>query len=234
MAFLRKVGRVGRITDFTNALGVDEGQSGGKIAGKWGQGKAVKKALAAYKLCTTSGVIDDLTEEFPITCSGTEWAGVTDRVMGGESSGTLARELYHGRTANVLRAHVSLENGGGFVQMATDLALDPSVSSLVDASSFDGIEAELFYEGVKETDDFNVHLKTASCQRQFSSYRSTFALPRGEWTKVQIPWAKFDGYGWGAVENNFDPSSLRRIGIVSIGKEVEVTLALSSVGFYKD
>ena len=77
-------------------------------------------------------------------------------------------------------------------------------------------------------------LKTASCQRQFSSYRSTFALPRGEWTKVQIPWAKFDGYGWGAVENNFDPSSLRRIGIVSIGKEVEVTLALSSVGFYKD
>ena len=48
------------------------------------------------------------------------------------------------------------ENGGGFVQMATDLALDPSVSSLVDASSFDGIEAELFYEGVKQTDDFNV------------------------------------------------------------------------------
>ena len=40
--------------------------------------------------------------------------------------------------------------------MATDLALDPSVSSLVDASSFDGIEAELFYEGVKQTDDFNV------------------------------------------------------------------------------
>ncbi len=156
MSFLRKVGRVGRNTDFTNALGVDEGQSGGKIAGKWGQGKAVKKALAAYKSCTDSGVIDDLTEEFPITCSGTEWAGVTDRVMGGVSSGTLARELYHGRTANVLRAHVSLENGGGFVQMATDLALDPSISSLVDASSFDGIEAELFYQGDKETDDFNV------------------------------------------------------------------------------
>jgi Complex I intermediate-associated protein 30 (CIA30) len=156
MSFLRKVGRVGRNTDFTNALGVDEGQSGGKIAGKWGQGTAVKKALAAYKSCTVSGVIDDLSEEFPITCSGTEWAGVTDRVMGGESSGTLARELYHGRTANVLRAHVSLENGGGFVQMATDLALDPSVSSLVDASSFDGIKVELFYQGDKETDNFNV------------------------------------------------------------------------------
>lgn len=156
MSFLRKVGRVGGDTDFTNALGVDEGQSGGKIAGKWAQGKAVKKALAAYKLCTDSGVIDDLTEEFPITCSGTEWAGVTDRVMGGGSSGTLAREVYHGRLANVLRAHVSLENGGGFVQMATDLALDPAISSVVNASNFDGIEAELFYDGDSEFDDFNV------------------------------------------------------------------------------
>lgn len=156
MAFLRKVGRVGGDTDFTNALGVDEGQSGGKIAGKWGQSHAVKKAMAAYTLCTESGVIDDLTEDFPITCSGTEWAGVTDRVMGGESSGTLAREEYHGRTANVLRAQVSLENGGGFVQMATDLSLNPAVSPHVDASDFDGIEAELFYEGNKEMEEFNI------------------------------------------------------------------------------
>jgi len=156
MAFLRKIGRVGGDTDFTNALGVDEGQSGGKIAGKWGKGQAMKKALAAYRACTDSGIIDDLTEDFPMTCSGTEWAGVTDRVMGGDSSGTLAREVYHGRLANVLRAHVRLENGGGFVQMATDLALDPSVSSLVNASNFDGIEAELFYVGDTETDNFNV------------------------------------------------------------------------------
>jgi len=176
-----------------------------------------------------------LTEQFPITCSGTQWAGVTDRVMGGQSSGTLSREEdYHGRAANVLRAHVSLDNGGGFVQMATDLALDPAVTPTVDASSFDGIEAELFYDGNSDKEDFNVHLKNAACMRQFSSYRSTFSLDRGEWTKVRIPWSDFEGHGWGAVENNFDPSTLRRLGVVSIGKEVDVTLALSSIGFYKD
>lgn len=76
-------------------------------------------------------------------------------------------------------------------------------------------------------------LKNASCQRQFSSYRSTVTIPSGKWTKVRLPWAKFEGYGWGAVENNFDPSSLRRLGIVSIGKELVVTLAMSSVGFYR-
>ncbi len=118
--------------------------------------QAIKKAATAYKSCVESGVIDDLTEEFPITCSGTQWAGVTDRVMGGVSHGTLAREEYHGRRANVLRAHVRLENNGGFVQMATDLALNPAVSSIVDASNFDGIEAELYYDGKEETEKFNV------------------------------------------------------------------------------
>ena len=118
--------------------------------------QATKKALGAYESCVESGVIDDLTEEFPITCSGTQWAGVTDRVMGGLSSGTLAREEYHGRMANVLRAHVSLENEGGFVQMATDLALNPAVNQIVDASNFDGIEAELYYNGEEETENFNI------------------------------------------------------------------------------
>ena len=55
--------------------------------------------------------------------------------MGGSSSGTLSREEYEGRTCNVLRASIKGKNNDdGFVQMATDLALDPSVSSTVDAS----------------------------------------------------------------------------------------------------
>ena len=52
--------------------------------------------------------------------------------------------------------------------------------------------------------------------------------------KVRIPWTSFEGHGWGAVENNFDPTTLRRLGLVTIGKELDVTLAMSSVGFYKD
>lgn len=76
--------------------------------------------------------------------------------MGGTSSGTLSREEYEGKESNVLRSKVRLENGGGFVQMATDLALDPSISTTVDASKFDGIELELWYDGIPETENFNV------------------------------------------------------------------------------
>ena len=76
--------------------------------------------------------------------------------MGGISSGSLSREEFEGRTCNVLKAKVSLRNNGGFVQMATDLALNPSVCNTVDASEYDGIEAELFYGGPSEKENFNV------------------------------------------------------------------------------
>jgi len=232
MAFLRKIGRVGEKVDYTNAIGVDEGSSS-KTAVKWGRSKVIKKAKGAYRSCIDSGTIDDLSEEFPITSSGTQWAGVTDRVMGGVSSGTLSREDFHGRLSNVLRANVRLENNGGFVQMATDLALDPAISNTVDASRYDGIELDVCYEGDAEKEDFNVHLKNSNCLRQFSSYRATFELTQGKWTTVQIPWSKFDGYGWGAVENVLDPSNLRRIGVVAIGKAMDVTIALSSIRFFE-
>lgn len=157
MAFLKKIGRVGgsNKVDFTNAIGVDEGSST-KTAGKWGSGQGMKKSKAAFRPCTDSGWIDDLSESFPTTSSGGQWDGVTDRVMGGVSSGTLSREDFHGRNSNVLRANVRLENNGGFVQMATDLALDPAVSNTVDASKFQGIEFDVFFEGDADKEKFNV------------------------------------------------------------------------------
>jgi hypothetical protein len=153
MAFLRKIGRVGASTvDFTHAIGVDEGSST-KTAGKWGN---LKKCRASFQTCTDSGTIDDMSEEFPVTSSGTQWSGITDRVMGGTSSGTLSRENFHGRNCNVLRANVRMENDGGFVQMATDLAMDPTASNTVNASKYKGIELEILFEGAVEEDRFNV------------------------------------------------------------------------------
>ncbi|KAL3799974.1 hypothetical protein HJC23_007447 [Cyclotella cryptica] len=97
-----------------------------------------------------------MSEPFPFTSSGSQWLGITDRVMGGVSSGSLSRETIDGRVANVLRGTVSLENNGGFVQMATDLALDPSVDMFVDASEFDGVELEIYCEGREMEEKFNV------------------------------------------------------------------------------
>ena len=60
-----------------------------------------------------------------------EWEYVADRVMGGVSAGQMTQEMVQGRMATRLCGDVSLENNGGFVQIASDL---PDM----DASGWDG------------------------------------------------------------------------------------------------
>ena len=236
MAFLRKVGRIGGPRqDFRHVIGVDEG-SAGKASGSSRSSSSLRKTLAAFTTCTSSGVIDDLSETFPTTSCGTSWSGYTDQVMGGLSSAILSREHeFYGRTANVLRGRVSLENNGGFVQMATNLAKDPALSATVDASDFDGIEVDVLYDGLEQQESFNIHLKNQACLRPFSSYRATFEVPHGTWTTVRLPWSKFAGHGPGASEKDFDCATLTRLGLVAIGKPMErLVLGMSGFRFYKN
>ena len=177
-------------------------------------------------------MIDDMSETFPFTSSGTQWSAFTDRVMGGVSSGSISREVVQDRTADVLRGKVSLANNGGFVQMTTNLALDPAKSDTVDASDYDGIELDVIYQGESEKSNFNVHLRNPACARQFSSYRATFELPVDTWTTIRLPWSEFVGYGPGCESTPFDASSLGRIGLVAIGKEMDVFLGLGGLRFY--
>jgi len=230
MAFLRRQGVIGARKDFTTAMGVDEGP-----AGKSGGTKNAKKTANAYKSCTETGIVDDMSESFPMTSSGTEWSGFTDRVMGGISMATLVREEVEGRTSNVMKGTVSLANNGGFIQMATSLSRDPSLSS-VDASQFDGVELDILYkpddDAADQEESFNVHLRNPACVRQFSSYRATFQIEPNKWHTVRLPWTAFSGNGPGCDVTPFSPKELRRIGILAIGKPMKVSLALSGVKFY--
>ena len=78
--------------------------------------------------------------------------------MGGVSTGHLTREEFDGRTANVMRGKVSLLNNGGFIQMATNLATvqNSDARPQVDATSFDGVEVDVQYQGIDDTETFNV------------------------------------------------------------------------------
>mmetsp|Transcript_34887 Transcript_34887/g.38589 ORF Transcript_34887/g.38589 Transcript_34887/m.38589 type:complete len:340 (+) Transcript_34887:77-1096(+) len=240
MAFLRKMGRVGGAANksFVNAVGSDEGSTGRQPpAAKTGGG--ARKSKQAYQECTQSGVVDDLSEAFPMTSSGSEWRGITDRVMGGRSDGMLKRETdLEGRPANVLAGHVSLANGGGFLQMVTDLSLDASKSS-VDASDYDGIEVDVLYRpaaAAVEDDShnsFNIHVRTPGTFQQ-ASYRCTFQIPQpNAWETIRVPFDRFEAFGGGPdMPASLDPSEMRRIGIVGIGEEMDLFLAVGGLRFY--
>jgi len=149
------------------------------------------------------------------------WEFVSDTVMGGVSKGAVTQEVFGARKATALRGAVSLENNGGFIQMAFDLRED---GSDVDVSTWDGIEAVVWGDG----ETYDIRLRTAQLTKPWQSFRADFAS-KPEWQRIRIPFASLAAHRVDAV---FDPTCVKRIGILAIGRECDALVAVSSIGFY--
>ena len=103
-------------------------------------------------------IIDDFRQPAPQAAVGSHWELIGDAVMGGRSTGSMTRESLDGRPVLRLRGSVSLENNGGFVQIALNLAPD---GSTIDASPFCGIEIDVAGNGER----YGMHLRTADVAR---------------------------------------------------------------------
>ncbi|WP_366111378.1 CIA30 family protein [Aestuariivita sp.] len=150
------------------------------------------------------------------------WEFVADTVMGGVSRGALRVETSQGRTATRLTGQVSLDNNGGFVQMAMDLG--PG-RVLLDASGYTGVEIVLRGNGER----YDLRLRTDALTRPWQSFRTEFLAPP-DWTAIRIPFSRFDPH---RTEVRFDPARLRRVGILAIGREFAADISVASIGFYR-
>jgi hypothetical protein len=169
-----------------------------------------------------SNLIDDFTHPHHVASIGTSWQFLTDGVMGGVSSGAMQREEVAGRNALVLRGHVSLENNGGFIQLALDLAQG---GGILDASDWRGIEVDVF--GAEET--YGLHLRTSDLARPWQSYRQSFeTMPR--WQTLQFHFTGFSPYRTDAA---FDPRKPRRMGLIAIGRAFTAGLAVGGVRYFR-
>jgi len=149
-----------------------------------------------------------------------DWEFVADTVMGGVSQGGISRSQIDGRPATRLQGNVSLDNNGGFVQMAFDLA----GGGTYDASAYTGVELDIY--GNEEI--YDLRLRTDQLQRPWHSFRVEFtAHPR--WTTFRVPFTDFEAH---RTSVRFDPARLRRIGILGIGREFKADLAIARIGFY--
>lgn len=166
-------------------------------------------------------VIDDLSRPFPLTPRGTRWAVVSDRVMGGVSSGRLGPGAWQGRACLHLTGEVSLANDGGFLQAALDLS--PG-GATVDASGRAGIAITV----AGPAEDYALHLRTTDLARPWQSYRAGFAVTP-DWTVHRLPWSAFMAHRTAAP---FAPSRLRRIGVIAIGRAFRADLMVADLRFY--
>lgn len=172
-------------------------------------------------LAATTDIIDDLSQKSPRASNGAAWELVADSVMGGVSNGTMRREVVQDREAIHMQGDVSLENNGGFLQIALDLAPD---GAPIDASRWAGIELDL----IGNDESYNLHLRTADVTRPWQSYRQSF-IARPEWQTLRLPFADFEAH---RIDAPLDLSTLRRIGIVAIGRAFHADIAIGGVRFH--
>ncbi len=148
--------------------------------------------------------------------NGFMWRCVTDTVMGGVSTGRVARTVIDNRPALRMTGDVSLRNNGGFVQMVLDLAAN---GAAFNASRFQGLSLLVRGNGA----GYNIHLRSPDMDRVWQSWRFNFKAPQ-DWTELRVGFAEFQPY---RTELPVSPSRLSRIGLVAIGKEMRADLALS-------
>ncbi len=145
-----------------------------------------------------------------------QWDLVTDQVMGGVSNGQIEQIVIQGRAATRMAGRVSLDNNGGFIQVAADLPSPPNGA--------EGVALDLI--GNAET--YNIHLRTSDLSRPWQSYRQAFTAP-SEWTLCHFEFGNFDAH---RTDQPLRPENIRHIGIVAIGRVFDADAAVSSISYH--
>ncbi|MFZ3584347.1 CIA30 family protein [Loktanella sp. DJP18] len=148
-----------------------------------------------------------------------KWDYVADTVMGGVSRGHVEEVVIAGRTAMRLTGDVSLDNDGGFIQMAADLPPDHG------AADFSGIEIDLF--GNDEV--YDLRLRTTDLTRPWQSFRTERLVSPG-WSTYRVSFADLTPH---RTQETFHRLHLRRIGVVAIGRRFHADVAVAGVRLYR-
>lgn len=148
------------------------------------------------------------------------WQTADDRVMGGVSVARISPGKHEDQACHCLSGEVSLENRGGFIQMKWPF--EPSFN----ASAFEGIFIRVW--GNNEV--YNVHLRTSQLWLPWQSFRSSF-VAKPQWQTLYLPFSSFENY---KTPVSLDPTAIKKLAIVAIGKVFYADVCISEMGFYSD
>ena len=167
-------------------------------------------------------VLDDFSAGNGKSSWGNDWKMFTDRVMGGVSTASYTFVEEDGNRCVHLTGDVSLENNGGFVQVA--LPLKRKGKSL-DASAYRGIRVKV--KGNGET--YHVHFRNNRTILPWQYYGAPFTAA-DEWRTIDIPFTAFTPY---RLKKQFSPAKLKRVAIVAIGKQFQADIKVAHIELYR-
>jgi peptide methionine sulfoxide reductase msrA/msrB len=168
-------------------------------------------------------LIDDFSPESVKKSSRPKWELISDRVMGGVSTGKMEFKESDGRSCLHMTGSVSLENNGGFIQARLSLR---TKRKDFDAQAFKGIRLHAKGNG----QPYAIHLRTADTRRPWQYYQASFPT-NGKWQEIKIPFTLFTP---GSLRTPLNTRALRSIAIVAIGREFDADILVDDIAFYGD
>jgi len=184
-------------------------------------GKKIRKFHEVDQETPDTATIDDFFDPNHLSNIGTTWILITDRVMGGVSDAK--HSFGNDDCFNYIRmvGNVSLENNGGFVQVALPLSEE---SKPFDATGYSGIR--FWVKG--NSQEYYIHLKNNTTRLPWQYYSASFIASKN-WRQVKIPFEKFEPQ---ALDEKLTLDSLTRIAIVGAEKAYEADVNIGPIEFY--
>jgi len=141
--------------------------------------------------------------------SADDWQFVSDRVMGGVSSGQVS---------------VSLEGVTPLVQMTGDVstANKPDLT----AKKISGVYLNVKGNGEK----YFVHIRTKWTVLPWQYYQAEFDTS-DQWRETRLSIGEFNGSSW-LLPKNISGQDIRSIGIVAFGRDHVADISVREVGFF--
>jgi peptide methionine sulfoxide reductase msrA/msrB len=168
-------------------------------------------------------LIDDFSSKGSKNNFGTNWDFVSDRVMGGISSGKIDFISEDERSSMHMTGAVSLDNNGGFIQVRT--GFNPKDRNF-DTRRFAGIKLKV--KGNGQT--YAVNLRTSQTRLPWQYYQAVFST-NGQWQEIKIPFTLFKPY---SLASPLNTRTLKSIAVAAMGREFQADIFVDEIAFYGD
>ncbi len=158
-------------------------------------------------------VIDDFTD-----AKASPWEFVTDKAMGGKSTGKMTFVTHEERTTLHLTGSVSAKKKNNFIQVRRPF--DPK-KKYFNASGYDGLRLRV--KGNSQT--YAIHLKTSSTLFPWQHYQAEFKTD-GTWQEVLIPFKDFKPK---SLKRVVKASKLRTIALVAMTPNMKADVYIAEI-----
>ena len=150
-----------------------------------------------------------------------QWKFISDNVMGGLSTGSIAYEMKEGQSIAYLSGDVTTENNGGFIQLRSTLSF-MSLNNLEKILS--GVRIKT--KGNGET--YHIFIRTSKTRSYRDFYYATF-IANEDWETVDLPFINFKHR---FSDSALDGNDIQTFGIVAHGRDFYSDVPISEIIFY--